>query len=169
MLMGQLWWVFVVLVEGVLWNYIELGILVKMLFGQFDCQFKNSIDIGVKVGELVFIDLLKNLLFYVVGSEGEIVCIGCVKEVFCLDSVLLLEVLLDGEQCSLFGLGKLIIVFVVIVLLEELGGIKEILDLFMWGDVYNIQELWIVILVLKQVLDILVVLGVGNLCWVIVE
>ncbi|MVF13641.1 response regulator [Ketobacter sp. MCCC 1A13808] len=167
--MGQLWWVSAALVEGVSRNYIELGTSVKMLFGQLDRQLKNSIDTGAKVGEPVPTDLLKNLLFYVAGSEGETARIGRVKEAFRLDSALPSEVLLDGEQRSLSGPGKSTIASVVTVLLEELGGIKETLDLFMRGDAYNTQELRTVIPALKQVSDTLAVLGVGNPRRVIAE
>ncbi len=167
--MGQLWWVAAALVEGVSRNYIELGTSVKMLFGQLDRQLKQSIENGARQNEAAPTELLKNILFYVARAEGETSRIQKVKAAFKLDSALPSEELLDSERKRLTGPDKEAINSVVTVLLEELGGIKETLDLFMRGDAQNTQELKDVIPALKQVADTLAVLGVGNPRRVIVE
>lgn len=167
--MGQLWWVSAALVEGVSRSYIELGTSVKMLFGQLDRQLKHSIDTGANRDEALPTDLLKNLLFYVARAEGETSRIQKVKAAFKLDRALPSEERLDDERQRLTGPDKAAIASVVSALLEELGGVKETLDLFMRGQAYDGTELRAVIPVLKQIADTLAVLGVGNPRRVIVE
>lgn len=167
--MGQLWWGAAALVEGVSRNFIEMGTSVKMLFGQLDRQLKQSIESGARHDEKAPGELLKNILFYVARAEGETPRISKVKQAFKLDSALPSEELLDSERKRLAGPDKSAINSVVTVLLDELGGIKETLDLFMRGDAQNTQELKDVIPALKQVADTLAVLGVGNPRRVIVE
>lgn len=167
--MGQLWWVSAALVEGVSRSYIELGTSVKMLFGQLDRQLKHSIDTGADRHEAVSTELLKNLLFYVARSEGETSRIQKVKAAFKLDRALPSESLLDSERQRLSGPDKSAIASVVVALLEELGSVKETLDLFMRGQANDSKELKTVIPALKQISDTLAVLGVGNPRRVIVE
>ena len=167
--MGQLWWVAAALVEGVSRSYIELGTSVKMLFGQLDRQLKQSIDTGANRDEALPTDLLKNLLFYVARAEGETSRIQKVKAAFKLDRALPSEERLDDERQRLTGPDKAAIASVVSALLEELGGVKETLDLFMRGQAVDGAELRSVIPVLKQIADTLAVLGVGNPRRVIVE
>ncbi|RLU01938.1 Hpt domain-containing protein [Ketobacter sp.] len=167
--MGQLWWVAAALVEGVSRSYIELGTSVKMLFGQLDRQLKHSIDTGAHRDEALPTDLLKNLLFYVARAEGETTRIQKVKAAFKLDRALPSEERLDDERQRLTGPDKEAIASVVSALLEELGSVKETLDLFMRGQVHDGTDLRTVIPVLKQIADTLAVLGVGNPRRVIVE
>ena len=167
--MGQLWWVAAALVEGVSRSYIELGTSVKMLFGQLDRQLKHSIDTGAHRNEELPTDLLKNLLFYVARAEGETSRIQKVKASFKLDRALPSEERLDDERQRLTGPDKEAIASVVSALLEELGSVKETLDLFMRGQVHDGTDLRTVIPVLKQIADTLAVLGVGNPRRVIVE
>ena len=167
--MGQLWWVAAALVEGVSRSYIELGTSVKMLFGQLDRQLKQSIESGARRDEPVPTELLKNILYYVARSDGETSRIEKVKSAFKLESALPSEDLSDMDRSQLAGPDKSAIDSVVTVLLEELAGIKETLDLFMRDGDSNTQQLRDMIPALKQVSDTLAVLGVGNPRRVIME
>ena len=167
--MAQLWWVSAALVDGVSRNEIELGTSVKMLFGQLDRQLKHSIDTGADRNEAVPTDLLKNLLFYVARCKGDAPRIRKVKEAFKLDSALPSEEMLDLERRRMAGPDRSAISSVVRALLDELGTVKDTLDLFMRGQNSATVDLKPVIPVLKQVADTLAVLGIGNPRRVIME
>ncbi|MFZ5602253.1 MAG: Hpt domain-containing protein, partial [Pseudomonadota bacterium] len=167
--MAQLWWVSAALVDGVSRNEIELGTSVKMLFGQLDRQLKHSIDTGADRNEPVPMDLLKNLLFYVARCKGDAPRIRKVKEAFKLDSALPSEEMLDVERRRLTGPDRSAISSVVRALLDELGTVKDTLDLFMRGQNSATADLKPVIPTLKQVADTLAVLGIGNPRRVIME
>ncbi len=167
--MAQLWWVAAALVEGVSRNDIELGTTVKMLFGQLDRHLKDSIDSGADRNEPVPMDLLKNLLFYVARCKGDAPRIRKVKEAFKLEAALPSDELLDTERRRLSGPDRSAITSVVRALLDELGTVKDMLDLFMRGQKSTPADLKPAIPVLKQVADTLAVLGIGNPRRVVLE
>jgi len=166
--MGQMWWVAAAMLEAVTRSYLELGTSVKMLMGQLDRQLKNSIDSGASRDEAMPTELLKNLLYYVARADGETKRIQQVRAAFKLDQALPADKL-DDKNRGLSGPDREAINSVVSALLEELGGIKETLDLFMRGQAQDSKELRSIIPALKQVADTLAVLGTGNPRRVVME
>ncbi|MCG8314223.1 MAG: Hpt domain-containing protein [Pseudomonadales bacterium] len=167
--MAQLWWVSGAVVEGLSRSSIELSTSVKMLLGLIDKHLKTSIDENRSRDEECPSELVKNLLYYVARCDGDSPRINAVKKAFRLEDALPTDDLLDVERKRLAGPDREAVVTVIGALLEELGIIKENMDLFLRGQGREIDDLRKLVPNLKQVGDTLGVLGIGNPRRVILE
>ncbi|MCC2637758.1 MAG: chpA [Moraxellaceae bacterium] len=157
----ELWQVAAAIVEGLRENTIEAGTAVKMLLGQVDRQLRL---LGEDVNRRAPTDLLKNLLYYVARSTGETPRLKSVKELYRLDDALPGDALVNEERARMHGPDREAMKSVVDALCEELGRVKDALDLFVRKSDAdkNVNDLTSLVPILKQVADTVAVLGLGQ-------
>src|SRR5690606_29886215 len=106
-------------------------------------------------------DLLKHLLYYVAKSTDTTPHIEKVNAAYDLEHALPSDEEVDEERRKLSGPDKGAIQSVVLAINEELGRIKDQLDLFVRGELKNNQELADLLPGLHQIANTVAVLGLG--------
>ncbi|MES2918653.1 MAG: Hpt domain-containing protein [Pseudomonadota bacterium] len=157
----ELWQVTAAIVEGLQEHSIEPGTAVKMLLGHVDRQLR---DLGDDAGRRAPTELMKNLLYYAARSTGATPRLAAVKELYRLEDALPGDALVNEERARMHGPDREAMKSVVDALCEELGRVKDALDLFVRKseDAKNVADLTSQVPILKQVADTVAVLGLGQ-------
>ncbi len=127
---SQIWWIGGALIDGLLNGSIEFSKSVTSLLSALDRQIKEMVDDNAKVlKEKAPVQLAKNLLYYVAGSDASTKRIMNVQKAYKLERALPKEVREEQSQQARRGLVNEAIVAAVDVLIEDLLNINEVLDL----------------------------------------
>jgi len=158
----QLWSVARALVEALAAQGLQLSSAAKTLLRHIDFHIKRTID---EHGDILLQpapeDLLKHLLYYVAKSTVTTPHMEAVKTAYELGRALPSEQEVDEERQKLSGPDKGAIQSVVAAINEELGRIKDQLDLFVRGELKNNQDLAELLPGLHQIANTVAVLGLG--------
>jgi chemosensory pili system protein ChpA (sensor histidine kinase/response regulator) len=159
----QLWWVVGAILEALKDSGIEHSASVKRLLGQADRELRRLYELGEDAySRAPPLDLLNNMLFYVARSSSGGHRIEDVRKSFRLSEMLPVDEVVGQEQESLSGPSVKLMHTVAAAIKEDLGRVKDALDLFTRKG-GRPEELEPQVELLKKISDTLAVLGLGSL------
>jgi len=166
----QLFWVAEGILEALEKGGITASVSSKLLLGQLDRQIKKIIDGGeVAITQEPPVDLVKNLLYYVASSSCEGSVINALQDAFQLNDLLAGTDTQDTDDVGLSGVNIEVMETVTSAVKEDLGRIKDEIDLFIRSENPDTSTLSGVADSLKKVADTLGMIGLGTQRNVVVE
>jgi chemosensory pili system protein ChpA (sensor histidine kinase/response regulator) len=158
----QLWWVAGAMLDALRARGLEASVTVKRLLGHADRELKRLYTDGEQAyAGSPPIELLNNLLFYVARATAGGVRIDAVKSSFRLGELLPVDESVEQERESLSAPSVRLMRTVAAAIKEDLGRVKDALDLFTRKGGPP-EELAPQVDLLKKIGDTLAVLGLGS-------
>jgi chemosensory pili system protein ChpA (sensor histidine kinase/response regulator) len=162
--MYQLWWVIGGVLESLQNGGLQTSVALKRLLGQADRQLKYVIDEGLNAYETHPIDdLLNNLLYYVARSSSAGERISDIRAAFNLAELLPGDEQVESAREALSAPSAKLMETVGSAIREDLGRVKDVLDIFVRTGMNKSSELVPQLELLKKISDTLGVLGLGEL------
>jgi len=162
--MYQLWWVVGGVLESLQNGGLETSVALKRLLGQTDRQIKYLIDEGIESFDSHPVtDLLNNLLYYVARSSNAGERISEIRAAFNLAELLPGDEQVEHAREALSAPSVKLMNTVAAAIKEDLGRVKDVLDIFVRTGMKNSGELVAQLDLLKKISDTLGVLGLGEL------
>ncbi len=162
--MYQLWWVVGGVLESLQNGGLETSIAIKRLLGQTDRQLKYVIDEGVSAYDAHPVtDLLNNLLYYVARSSNAGERISEIRAAFNLAELMPGDEQVENAREALSAPSARLMETVGAAIKEDLGRVKDVLDIFVRTGMNKSSELVPQLELLKKISDTLGVLGLGEL------
>jgi chemosensory pili system protein ChpA (sensor histidine kinase/response regulator) len=159
---AQMFWAGEGLIDALLNKTIEASVSVKLLLGQVDRKIKAIIDGGEDAAVMLGADdLVKNLLYYIARSTSDSGLAYDLKHAFNLEHALPSDDDINQARGSLTGMNVDVINTVHAALLDDLGKIKDALDIYMRSEQRDMQNLQSLPTDMKKVADTLAMLGMG--------
>jgi len=138
----RLWWVAAGVMDALRAGAIDSSAAVKRLIGQIDRQIKRVVDEGESaLVQEPPVDLLKNLLFYVAQSRDSGPRVAEIQATYRLLDLLPGEQELAAARESLAGQNADLFATVAVAVKEELGRLKDALDLVLRGGSESAEKL----------------------------
>jgi chemosensory pili system protein ChpA (sensor histidine kinase/response regulator) len=160
----QLWWVVGALIEALRDGGVEPSVAVKRLLGLADRELRRLYELGeTKYAAQPPVELLNNLLYYVARATSDGPQVQAVRESFRLNELLPVDEEVERERDSLSAPSVKLMHTVADAIREDLGKLKEVLDLYMRRGGRQVDELKPQLEVLRKLGDTLGVLGLGQL------
>jgi chemosensory pili system protein ChpA (sensor histidine kinase/response regulator) len=160
----QLWWVTGALLEALRENGVEGSVSVKRLLGLADRELKRLFEEGEnRYAQYPPIELLNNLLYYIARATSAGPRVAAVRASFRLAELLPLDDSVEEERESLSAPSVKLMHTVAAAIREDLGRVKDVLDLFVRRAGGQVEELTPQIELLRKIGDTLGVLGLGEL------
>jgi chemosensory pili system protein ChpA (sensor histidine kinase/response regulator) len=158
----QLWWVTGALLDALRAGGLEASVTIKRLLGHADRELKRLYTEGEQAySGAPPIELLNNLLFYVARATSSGVRIDAVKGSFRLGELLPVDESVERERESLSAPSVRLMRTVAAAIKEDLGRVKDALDLYTRKGGPP-EELASQVDLLKKIGDTLAVLGLGS-------
>ena len=158
----QLWWVTGALIDALRGGGLEPSVTVKRLLGQVDRELRRLYGGGEEAyAAAPPIELLNNLLFYVARATTRGERIDAVKSSFRLGELLPVDESVEQERESLSAPSVRLMRTVAAAIKEDLGRVKDALDLYTRKGGPP-EELAPQVDLLKKIGDTLAVLGLGS-------
>ncbi len=162
--MYQLWMVVGGVLESLQNGGLETSVALKRLLGQADRQLKRVIDEGLLAFERHPVDdLLNNLLYYVARSSTAGERISEIRGAFNLEELLPGDEQVEHAREALSAPSAKLMETVGSAIREDLGRVKDVLDIFVRTGMNKSSELVPQLELLKKISDTLGVLGLGGL------
>jgi chemosensory pili system protein ChpA (sensor histidine kinase/response regulator) len=162
--MYQLWWVAGGVLESLQNGGLETSVALKRLLGQMDRQIKLLINEGTEAfDQHPVTDLLNNLLYYVARSSNAGERISEIRAAFNLAELLPGDEQVEHARESLSAPSVKLMKTVASAIKEDLGRVKDVLDIFVRTGMNKSTELVPQLEMLKKISDTLGVLGLGEL------
>jgi chemosensory pili system protein ChpA (sensor histidine kinase/response regulator) len=162
--MFQLWWVVGGVLESLQNGGLETSVALKRLLGQTDRQIKYLIDEGIEAFDNHPVaDLMNNLLYYVARSSNSGERISEIRAAFNLSELLPGDEQVEHAREALSAPSVKLMKTVAGAIKEDLGRVKDVLDIFVRTGMSNSAELVPQLDLLKKISDTLGVLGLGEL------
>ena len=162
--MYQLWWVVGGVLESLQNGGLETSVSLKRLLGQTDRQIKRLIDEGLTAFDNHPVtDLLNNLLYYVARSSNAGERISEIRAAFNLSELLPGDEQVEHAREALSAPSVKLMQTVASAIKEDLGRVKDVLDIFVRTGMKKSSELVPQLDLLKKISDTLGVLGLGEL------
>ncbi|HEX5788870.1 MAG TPA: Hpt domain-containing protein [Woeseiaceae bacterium] len=162
--MYQLWWVVGGVLEALRDGGLDQSVALKRLLGQTDRQIKYVIDEGPGAFDKHPIeDLLNNLLFYVARSSTAGQRISEIRAAFNLSELLPGDEQVEKARDALSAPSVKLMKTVAAAIKEDLGRVKDVLDIFVRTGMNKPADLVPQLELLKKISDTLGVLGLGEL------
>jgi chemosensory pili system protein ChpA (sensor histidine kinase/response regulator) len=162
--MHQLWWVVGGVIESLRNGGLETSVALKRLLGQTDRRIKQLIDEGVRTFDSHPVDdLLNNLLYYVARASTAGTRIGEIRAAFNLSELLPGDEQVEHAREALSAPSVKLMKTVAGAIKEDLGRVKDVLDIYVRTGMNKASELVPQLELLKKISDTLGVLGLGEL------
>jgi chemosensory pili system protein ChpA (sensor histidine kinase/response regulator) len=162
--MHQLWWVVGAVLESLQNGGLETSVSLKRLLGQCDRRMKLLIDHGPESFDAKpATDLLNNLLYYVARSSTAGERISEIRAAFNLAELLPGDEQVEHARESLAAPSVKLMHTVAAAIKEDLGRVKDVLDIYVRTGMNKSSELVPQLDLLKKISDTLGVLGLGEL------
>ena len=143
---------------------LETSVALKRLLGQVDRQIKRLIDEGLEAFDAHPVtDLLNNLLYYVARSSHAGERISEIRAAFNLAELLPGDEQVEHARDALSAPSVKLMKTVASAIKEDLGKVKDVLDIYVRTGMSNASELVPQLDLLKKISDTLGVLGLGEL------
>ena len=156
----QLWTVIVAVLTAIRAGGIEATVTLKRLLGQADRQLKRLIDGGeAAIVNAPPVDLINSLLYYVARSTTDDTRITKLRDIYGLSDMLPAEDQLEAARTGLAGPSIKLMRTVAHAIKEDLGAVKDVLDIFVRTGMQDIEKLGPQLELLKKIGDTLGVLG----------
>jgi chemosensory pili system protein ChpA (sensor histidine kinase/response regulator) len=160
----QLWWVVGAVIESLQENGLESGQSVKRLLGLADREIRRLYEQGeARYAQSPPVELLNNLLYYVGRAESSGGRVSAVRTSFRLAELLPVDESIEQERESLSAPSVKLMQTVAAAIREDLGKVKDVLDIFVRRGAGQPQELASQVELLRKIGDTLGVLGLGEL------
>jgi chemosensory pili system protein ChpA (sensor histidine kinase/response regulator) len=160
----QLWWVTGAVIESLQENGLEGGQSVKRLLGLGDREIRRLYEQGeARYAQNPPVELLNNLLYYVGRSESSGGRVSAVRASFRLSELLPVDESIEQERENLSAPSVKLMQTVAAAIREDLGKVKDVLDIFVRRGAGQPQELASQVEMLRKIGDTLGVLGLGEL------
>jgi chemosensory pili system protein ChpA (sensor histidine kinase/response regulator) len=160
----QLWFVLSGVLQALQKGGIESSVALQRLVGQADRFLKTTIDRGERAAALATpTDLLNHLLYYVGRSKFETDRIKQIRASFGLANLLPGDNEVTAAREGLSGPSVKLMRTVAAAIKEDLGNVKDALDIFVRTGMNDVEELKPQLEMLKKISDTLGVLGLGEL------
>lgn len=160
----QLWWVAGGVLESLQNGGLETSVALKRLLGQVDRQMKRLIDEGLEAFDNHPVtDLLNNLLYYVARASNPGPRISEIRAAFNLSELLPGDEQVEHAREALAAPSVKLMQTVAAAIKEDLGRVKDVLDIYVRTGMKQSQELVPQLDLLKKISDTLGVLGLGAL------
>ncbi|MEM7430953.1 MAG: Hpt domain-containing protein [Pseudomonadota bacterium] len=162
--MYQLCWVTGGVLEALREGGLDTSIALKRLLGQIDRQLKAIIDEGLESFDKRPVDdLLNNMLYYVARSGTAGKRISEIRAAFNLSELLPGDEQVEHAREALSAPSIKLMETVAAAIREDLGRVKDVLDIYVRTGMNNPAELVPQLDLLKKISDTLGVLGLGEL------
>ncbi|HEX6259452.1 MAG TPA: hypothetical protein VFZ51_02275, partial [Woeseiaceae bacterium] len=162
--MHQLWWVVGAVLESLQNGGLDTSVALKRLLGQCDRRMKLLIDKGPESFDThPATDLLNNLLYYVARSSTAGERISDIRAAFNLAELLPGDEQVEHARESLAAPSVKLMQTVAAAIREDLGRVKDVLDIYVRTGMNKASELVPQLDLLKKISDTLGVLGLGEL------
>jgi chemosensory pili system protein ChpA (sensor histidine kinase/response regulator) len=162
--MYQMWMVVGGVIESLQDGGLETSVALKRLLGQADRQLKFVIDKGTAAyDEHPVEDLVNNLLYYVARSTTAGERISRIRAAFNLDELIPGDEQVEHAREALSAPSAKLMETVGAAIREDLGRVKDVLDIFVRTGMNKSSELVPQLELLKKISDTLGVLGLGEL------
>jgi len=159
----QLWTVLTAVLTAIRGGGLEASVTLKRLVGQADRQLKRLIDGGeAAVANAPPVDLLNSLLYYVARATTDDERIRGLREKFNLGEMLPGEEQFEQAREGLSGPSVKLMRTVAEAIKEDLGVVKDALDIFVRTGMSEVDKLTPQIDMLKKIGDTLGVLGLDR-------
>ena len=160
----QLWWVTGAVIEALQENGLEGGVSIKRLLGLADREIKRLYEQGEsRYTQSPPVELLNNLLYYVGRAETSGPRVTAVRASFRLSELLPVDETVEQERENLSAPSVKLMQTVAAAIREDLGKVKDVLDIFVRRGAGQPAELGSQVELLKKIGDTLGVLGLGEL------
>jgi chemosensory pili system protein ChpA (sensor histidine kinase/response regulator) len=160
----QLWWVTGAVIEALQEHGLSGGVSIKRLLGLADREIKRIYEMTeARYAQSPAVDLLNNLLYYVGRSESAGPRVTAVRASFRLNELLPVDDAVDQERESLSAPSVKLMQTVAAAIREDLGKVKDVLDIFVRRGSGQPQALAPQVEMLHKIGDTLGVLGLGEL------
>src|SRR6185312_4204034 len=160
----ELWWIVGGIIEGLREGGIQADVSLKQLLGQVDRQMKKLMEQGEgQAADDPAQDLVNNLLYYIGRADTAGKRILAIKESFKLGELLPQEAEVQEARDSLSGPNVNLMRTVSGAIREDIGRIKDTLDIFVRMGKSDTGELAPLDELIKKVGDTLTVLGLPAL------
>lgn len=160
----QLWWVVGAVLEGLREGGLEGSASVKRLLGHADREMRRLYEQGeARYAESPPLELMNNLLYYVARTRTSGPRVAAVRASFRLDELLPVDDQVEQARESLSAPSVKLMKTVAAAIKEDLGRVKDALDIFVRQGGTRIEELMPQLDLLKKIGDTLGVLGLGEL------
>src|SRR5215467_13154197 len=160
----QLWWVVGAVIEALQHNGLEGGQSVKRLLGLGDREIRRLYEQGeARYSQAPPVELLNNLLYYVGRAESTGGRVRAVRASFRLAELLPVDESIEQERENLSAPSVKLMQTVAAAIREDLGRVKDVLDIFVRRGAGQPAELAPQVEMLRKIGDTLGVLGLGEL------
>jgi chemosensory pili system protein ChpA (sensor histidine kinase/response regulator) len=160
----QLWWVTGAVIEALQEHGLTGGVSIKRLLGLADREIKRLYDMTeTRYAQNPAVELLNNLLYYVGRAESKGPRVTAVRASFRLNELLPVDDAVDQERESLSAPSVKLMQTVAAAIREDLGKVKDVLDIFVRRGSGQPQTLAPQVEMLHKIGDTLGVLGLGEL------
>jgi chemosensory pili system protein ChpA (sensor histidine kinase/response regulator) len=160
----ELWWIVGGIIEGLREGGVQADVSLKQLLGQVDRQMKKLMEQGeTALAQDPAQDLVNNLLYYIGRADTAGKRILAIKESFKLGDLLPQEAEVQEARDSLSGPNVSLMRTVSGAIREDIGRIKDTLDIFVRMGKSDTSELAPLDELIKKVGDTLTVLGLPAL------
>jgi chemosensory pili system protein ChpA (sensor histidine kinase/response regulator) len=160
----QLWWVTGAVIEALQEHGLSGGVSIKRLLGLADREIKRLYEqTESRYAQSPAVDLLNNLLYYVGRAESTGPRVTAVRASFRLNDLLPVDDAVDQERESLSAPSVKLMQTVAAAIREDLGKVKDVLDIFVRRGSGQPQSLAPQVEMLHKIGDTLGVLGLGEL------
>ncbi|MGH8185986.1 MAG: Hpt domain-containing protein, partial [Steroidobacteraceae bacterium] len=160
----QLWWVVGAVLEALREGGLEGTASVKRLLGQADREMKRLYEQNeAHYANSPPLELLNNLLYYVARARSSGPRVGAVRASFRLTELLPVDDHVEQARESLSAPSVKLMKTVAAAIKEDLGRVKDALDIFVRQGGTQVDELAPQLELLKKIADTLGVLGLGEL------
>jgi chemosensory pili system protein ChpA (sensor histidine kinase/response regulator) len=160
----QLWWVTGALLESLRENGIEASVAVKRLLGLADRELRRLYEEGeARYAQDPPVELINNLLYYIARATTTGPRVSAVRASFRLNELLPVDEDIEQERDNLSAPSVKLMHTVAAAIREDLGRIKDVLDIFVRRGSRQVEELRPQTEMLRKLADTLGVLGLGEL------
>jgi len=160
----QLWWVVGAVLEALREGGLEGSASIKRLLGHADREMKRLYEQGEgRYVDTPPLELLNNLLYYVARARSSGPRVAAVRASFRLTELLPVDDHVEQARESLSAPSVKLMKTVAAAIKEDLGRVKDALDIFVRQGGTQVDELAPQLELLKKIADTLGVLGLGDL------
>ena len=160
----QLWWVIGAVIEALQQHGLEGGQSIKRLLGLGDREMRRLYEQGeARYAQAPAVELLNNLLYYVGRADCAGPRVTAVRQSFRLTELLPVDESIEQERENLSAPSIKLMQTVAAAIREDLGKVKDVLDIFVRRGAGQPQELFSQVELLRKIGDTLGVLGLGDL------
>ncbi len=160
----ELWRIVGALLEALAQQGLDATVSVKRLVGQADREMRRLTTLGEeRYAEQVPTDLVNNLLFYVARSSASGPEAEAVRAAYHLAELMPPDEQVEAARRGMSAPSVTLMQTVAGAIREDLGRVKDVLDIYVRTGMEHVEELAPQVELLKKIGDTLGVLGLGEL------